>query len=467
MSINEQKPTDDLDDDLEIDDLSGGFGAYKYDDGDDEGDIDLPGSFKPMVFAVSQRRVRDLLGDKANKELDPRPPFQRGYVWDRAKASRLIESVLLNVPLPLVYTAEEKSGLEVVIDGQQRLLTLFGFIEGKFPRDQRLFRLSKLKILKELNGKTFDKLDQDYQRKIQRYNIQIIKISSDSDANVKFEIFERLNSGSVSLNAQELRNCIYRGRFNDLLRELIEYQNFRNAVATDSALDRMKDAELVLRFLAFYDKTYLNYPGGMKSFLNDFMAEKSAITEDRAKSLSEAFKKSCDLAYTVFGTDAFRRFSIGSEKNHSGQWERTVNRALYDIIMWGFTQFDKPIVMKNSDAIRDELIDLTVSDEEFRDAITAATGDKNRVKYRFEAWKSRLEKLLGGYQQGKRLFDPQLRRQLFEAKPVCGVCGQTIHTLDDAQVDHVEPWSVGGATRPENAQLAHRYCNRVKSSKTI
>jgi hypothetical protein len=106
-----------------------------------------------MVFDVSQRRVRDLVADYHNKELDPRPPFQRGYVWDRTKASRLIESVLLNVPLPLIYTAEEDNGLEVVIDGQQRLLTLFHFIDGTFPRDGRPFRLTKLKIMKDLNKK--------------------------------------------------------------------------------------------------------------------------------------------------------------------------------------------------------------------------------------------------------------------------------------------------------------------------
>jgi hypothetical protein len=373
--------------------------------------------------------------------------------------------VLLNVPLPLVYTAEEKSGLEVVIDGQQRLLTLFGFIEGKFPRDQRAFRLTKLKILKDLNGKTFEKLDQEYQRKIQRYNIQIIKISSESDANVKFEIFERLNSGSVSLNAQELRNCVYRGRFNELLRELAQNQSFRKAISTENALDRMKDAELVLRFLAFYEKTYLNYPGGMKSFLNDFMEEKAHISEEKEKVLTEAFKKSCDLVYSVFGTDSFRRFSGGTERNPAGQWEKTVNRALYDILMWGFTQYDKSTVMKHSDAIRDALIDLTVSDEQFRDAITAATGDRARVKYRFEAWKARLEAIIGNTTGEKRLFDPEVRRKLFDAQPVCKICGQSIQTIDDAQVDHIKPWIAGGETALANAQLAHRYCNRVKSSK--
>jgi len=158
-----------------------------------------------MLFSTSTRRVRDLNSDYTNQELDPRPSFQRGYVWDLAKASRLIESVLLNVPLPLIYTAEEADNTkEVVIDGQQRLLTLFGYIKGEFPRNGRPFRLKHLKILSDLNGKLFNELDDPYRTKILRYDMTIIKIGSSSDPNVKFEIFERLNSGSVSLNPQEL-----------------------------------------------------------------------------------------------------------------------------------------------------------------------------------------------------------------------------------------------------------------------
>jgi hypothetical protein len=265
--------------------------SYTFDDDEDDDDLEVPGSFKPMVFDVSQRRVRDLVADYHNKELDPRPPFQRGYVWDRTKASRLIESVLLNVPLPLIYTAEEDNGLEVVIDGQQRLLTLFHFIDGTFPRDGRPFRLTKLKIMKDLNKKKFVDLDENYRRKIQRYNIQIIKISAQSDADVKFEIFERLNSGAVSLNAQELRNCIYRGRFNDLLRELSQHDTFRKAIKSESALDRMKDAELVLRFLAFYERTYLNYPGGVKSFLNEFMNDFRNLTDEKGRNFQRPSRR--------------------------------------------------------------------------------------------------------------------------------------------------------------------------------
>lgn len=438
--------------------------GHAFEDQETEDEPAVIGAFQPMLFSTSTRRVRDLNSDYTNQELDPRPSFQRGYVWDLAKASRLIESVLLNVPLPLIYTAEESdSNKEVVIDGQQRLLTLFGYIKGQFPRNTRPFRLKHLKILSDLNGKLFSDLDEPYRTKILRYDMTIIKIGSSSDPNVKFEIFERLNSGSVSLNPQELRNCIYRGRFNDLLRELTEYPNFRKAIASETLLERMLDAELVLRFLAFYERTYLNFPGGIKSFLNDFMNDYcKSISIEKQKKFTDIFKQASDLVFSVFGENSFRRYSPGTERSADGRWERTVNRALYDIVMWGFTQYDKNTVIQNSDSIRSALIDLCVNDDEFRDSITAATNDRSRVTYRFTTWKNALDSVVGGDTPNPRLFSYELKMQMYAHNQDCGLCGQRVHTIDDCELDHIVPFSQGGLTVPDNAQVTHRYCNRKK-----
>lgn len=438
--------------------------GYTFEDQETEDEPAVIGAFQPMLFSTSTRRVRDLNSDYTNQELDPRPSFQRGYVWDLAKASRLIESVLLNVPLPLIYTAEEAdSNKEVVIDGQQRLLTLFGFIKGEFPRNGRPFRLKHLKILSDLNGKLFNDLDDPYRTKILRYDMTIIKIGSSSDPNVKFEIFERLNSGSVSLNPQELRNCIYRGRFNDLLRELTQYPSFRKAIASETLLERMLDAELVLRFLAFYERTYLNFPGGIKSFLNDFMNDYCKhISPEKQRRFTDVFKQASDLVFSVFGENSFRRYSPGTERSADGRWERTVNRALYDIVMWGFTQYDKNSVIQSSDSIRSALVDLCVNDDEFRDSITAATNDRSRVNYRFNTWKNTLDSVLGGAAPNPRLFSYELKVQMYRQSQTCGLCGQQVHTIDDCELDHILPFSEGGKTTPDNAQVTHRYCNRKK-----
>ena len=430
---------------------------------DEEGDesFNLPGGFDPVKFDTSSRRIRDLFADYNDGILNPNPNFQRGYVWDKQTASRLIESVLLNVPLPLVYTAETDDEEEVVIDGQQRLRTFFGFMSNRFPGNDKKFALSGLKIKTELNNKTFEELDKNIKSALRKYNIQIIKISHDSDPEVKFEIFERLNSGAVKLNAQELRNCVYRGSTNDVINELSENEKFSKLIGV-SQKSRMKDAELVLRYISFLRKTYLNYNGGMKNFLNNYMIEDREINQKTKDEISQKFKDAVDLAFSVFGDHAFRRFSKGHIDNPNGEWERTLNRAVYDIVMWSFSIFPKHIIMSNLDEIRESFIRLNVDDELFLDAILQGTGDKLRVTRRFEIWKAELDKIIQN-QTSSRTFKFSIKQNLFNSNNICGICRQQINHLDDAEVDHIIPYSKGGQTVIENAQISHRYCNRRKS----
>ena len=434
-----------------------------FDDNEEDEFDSIGTAFSPMRFDIMQRKVKDLLSDYASQDLDPRPSFQRGYVWDKPRASKLIESILLNVPLPLIYTAEEEDQSEVVIDGQQRLLSVFGYIQGEFPKDKSRFKLTGLKLIKELNGKAFSELDAKDQKAIQRYIFQIIRISNESDADVKFEIFERLNSGSVTLNAQELRNCVYRGEFNKLLKELSEYKEFRSLLGTATSTSRMQDVELVLRFLAFFDRTYLNFNSGMKSFLNDYMDENRRLGLDKASKHIDAFKKSVVMSNTVFGDNAFKKYRLGTDADPGGVWERQINRPLYDVVMWGFTRFEKHQIVPRSDAIRDALIDLLTTDLKFIDAITSAVGDKYKTQYRFETWQKQLGNILAGSRQ-KRSFSLEIRKELFHSSPECGICNQKILSIDDAHVDHIVPFSAGGKTELSNAQITHRYCNLRKSS---
>lgn len=436
-----------------------------FDDPDESYESEIiPNAFSPMRFATLQRKVRDLHSDFTNRELDPRPSFQRGYVWDKGRASRLIESILLNVPLPLIYSAEEADGREVVIDGQQRLLSVFGFISGKFPKEQSRFRLTGLKLLRDLNGKTFDELPEEVRRSIQQYLFQIIRISKESHADVKFEIFERLNSGSVTLNAQELRNCVYRGRFNEVLRKLADNAVFQKLIGGLGQNSRMQDVELVLRFLAFLERTYLNYSGSMKSFLNEFMNDFRDISDEKAAYFEQMFKQAVDLSWTVFGDNAFRKFSVGTAASPGGSWENQVNRPLFDIVMWSFTRLDKGLVVQNSDAIRAALIDLTTADNLFLDAITSAVGDKQKTAFRFELWIDTVREIVGS-RNADRLFSGETKRVLFQRSPACSICGQIIHSVDDCHVDHIVPFSKGGSTSIENAQLTHRYCNLRKGAR--
>src|SRR3989344_5854675 len=191
-------------------------------------DIDEGGEYegiskkdKRVITQKNEPEVRSICEKLDRKKMIANPDFQRSYVWDNKPIikSRLIESILLDVPIPVIYTAETEDGKEEVIDGQQRVLTFYHFRHNKFP-------LRNLTILKELNGKKFEDLPEELQDKFLSRGISVIKILAQSQKDIKFEIFVRLNRGSVKLSEQELRNCIYRGNFNDLIKELTKNKDF-------------------------------------------------------------------------------------------------------------------------------------------------------------------------------------------------------------------------------------------------
>jgi hypothetical protein len=426
-----------------------------------------------IYFTTPNRKIQDLVSDWKRGNLDPRPTFQRGYVWDRTKASRLVESVLLRVPIPAVYTAEETDGSEIVIDGQQRLLSLFSFYDGIFPKknskgEQETFKLTGLRVLKDLNGTSFKEWQKPQQREFLNYPIPLTTITKDSDPEVRFEIFERLNSGAQTLNDQELRNCVYRGNYNDLIRDLASSSDFQDLLSFPKLQERMLDAELVLRFFAFQNTQYLKYKGSMKQFLNSEMTKNRKITDAQKKELEKAFNKSVELTKLVFGKRAFRRLVLGKESSKTSTWEeRKLNRGLFDIIMLGFSLplYEKRDVVPLADAIREEMLWLETTNDKFIDALSGSGTDrKDKIQLKFDTWLSSLKQILG-YSSGEpRNFSAELKERLWKANPYCAIetCNQKILDTDDAEVDHIEFYWRGGKTIPENARLVHRYCNRKR-----
>ncbi len=201
---------------------------------------------------------------KGNLKLDPE--FQRFRVWEDDKSSRLIESVLLDVPIPTIFLAEEQNSTYSVIDGQQRLGAFFDFLDNNLT-------LKKLNIMTELNGRKFRDLDETHQNKIENKAVHTIVVRKESQPDVRYEIFERLNTGAVQLNHQELRNCIFRGNHNKLLGDLAEDKDFLYVMGLDRPDKRMRDRELILRFFALHRNTHHNYSPPMKRFLNNEMRE--------------------------------------------------------------------------------------------------------------------------------------------------------------------------------------------------
>ena len=278
----------------------------------DSSKYEIPVEKRKILTESSDPTVKDLCDRITKNRLIARAEFQREYVWDNRPTlkSKLIESVLLKVPIPIIYTAETKDGKEQVVDGQQRLLTFHTFLGN-------VFRLSGLQILEDLNGKKYQDLPQkpiDLQNLIDNHPIRVIKILKESDEDIKFDIFERLNRGSVKLNEQELRNCVFRGSFNNMLKDLAQNGIFLKLQNLGKPHRRMVDAERILRFFAFCDKSEHNYKSPLKKFLNDYMREKRYISVEEICIKSTLFRKSVELCELVFGNLAFRRWRPGSSE---------------------------------------------------------------------------------------------------------------------------------------------------------
>ncbi len=371
--------------------------------------------------------------------------------------------MLLSIPIPVVYTAESTDGSQEVVDGQQRLTAVSAFINGKFPSGEA-FRLTGLKVMDELNGKLFSEIP-EHQDAILQCVLRVIKILKDSDPDVKFEVFERLNLGAEKLNDQELRNCVYRGSYNRLLRELADNEHLQKILGLTASHPRMADRQLILRFFAMWRATHLRYSGSMKQFINrDMQAHQNAPPAD-IDAMRQVFKNSIELAYTVFGTNAFRRFNVGDAASH-GSWEtRKLNISLWDTLLYVFSFYEKQQIVPVADRIREEFLDVMTNDRTFVEYVTSTGDKKDRVVYRAETWKRRVDELIKDHPVQPRTFSWALKKQLFEANSECQLCHQRIVEIDDAEVDHIDHYWRGGKTIPDNARLVHRFCNRQRGGR--
>lgn len=431
---------------------------------EEEESVEVP-SRQKIYTDKGDPEIESLYGKYQRGKLILQPDFQRHFVWDKKKSSRLIESALLDIPLPVIYLSEEKNGKEHIIDGQQRLTAFFSFIDGNFLNGE-VFRLTDLKVFKELNKKLFKELDEELQDKIKYCKIRTITFKRESNPGLKFEIFERLNTGAVSLNYQELRNCIYRGPYNNLLKKLSQDKDFMYLLGLKNPEKRMRDIELVSRFAAFYHATYLKYKPSIRRFLDKDMEKHQFLKEVEVIELRNAFKNAVTITRSLLDTHAFKRFYKGDEKNPNGYWEpKRFNASLYDILMYSFSGEDKNRVYQYLDSVREALIHLMISDQEFIDSIELSTSSVQAVTIRFDKWRSTLQKILGIARKEPRCFSLKLKQELYDKDPTCAICGQKIQNIDDAAIDHIEQYWTGGKTIPENARLTHRYCNWARSKK--
>lgn len=293
------------------------------------------------------------------------PEIQREYVWDNGKASRLIESLILNIPIPVLYFAETLEAKYEIIDGHQRVRSIVRYLKNEFA-------LSGLAVLREYKGSRFHKLPEREQRFLKMRTLRAVIISVDSHPNMKFEIFERLNTGAISLNAQELRNSIYRGPFNAMLHDLAKGDVFRSLVGTKTPRKRMVDEELILRFFALRARLDA-YRTPLKRFLNEFMGQEREADKKKLLALQEVFRETVERVDALFGESAYR---VLDAKGAAA--EPTVNRALFDSQMLACSWITGPVIKEQRKSVRKRFATL-FQNELFLDAIQRATGDRART----------------------------------------------------------------------------------------
>lgn len=260
------------------------------------------------------------------------------YRWSDQKASRFIESIALNIPVPVFYFAEESDGTFSVIDGQQRLTSLFRYLKPQelssvFGDEIRELTLVDLKVRSDLNSKKYADLDRSERALLSKRPLRCLVVLNESDEALKFEVFERLNTGSVSLTDQEVRNCLYRGPLNELLKELAENSQFQQLISLPAAAQKnMKDVELVLRFFAYRELTQSsNYSDSYKEHLNNFMEENRELSEKRRAQMKAVFEQTVAAIYSLLGPAVAFRKPLDLENPETSAFANNlINGSIYE-----------------------------------------------------------------------------------------------------------------------------------------
>ncbi|CAH0282077.1 hypothetical protein SRABI130_04098 [Pseudomonas sp. Bi130] len=331
---------------------------------------------KPFNISLVHEMIKD--GD-----INLSPDFQRKFVWtDIGARSRLIESIMLRIPLPVFYMAQDRSGILQVVDGLQRLTVIQQFLNNEL-------RLKDLEYLKNEEGKYFRHedpsmcIDQRYRKRVMQTQILVNIIDPQTPVDVKFDIFKRINQGGRPLNAQEIRNCMSSPATRNLIQELCSSDEFLEATCHSIGSVRMQDQELVLRFLAFRLTEYNfleEYSGSMDRFLDKAIDTLNEASEDTLEALRESFISAMINATHLFGNYAFRKCL--PEHLEPDARRRLINSSL-------FTTWSLTLANYRTDKVLDVpggmfayyLAEELESDSDLFDSVTSGTNDRRRIFY--------------------------------------------------------------------------------------
>lgn len=351
--VQDEEPIDDLDEALEVLECVYSITAY--------------GADYPVDSLVKRIEANDIIVPRFSWVPDEGSDivgFQREYVWPRSKADRFIESLLLGLPVPGIFLVKEPSGRFLVLDGHQRLHSLHSYYEGVIQGVE--YRLDGVQA--RFRGKRYRDLDVEDRRRLDDSIIHATVIRQDEpteDQSSIYMIFERLNTGGVNLQPQEIRVALYHGELVRVLRTLNEDPSWRTLYGKKSK--RLKDMEMILRFFAFFYHSHA-YRSPMKDFLNRYMASNRNLARQKKTDLEKVFLGTASVLATAVGPRAFRPV-------------RAVNAAVIDSVMTGLARRMARGPISNKTRLA-EKYEALLMNKGYRDAVETGTSQEANVETR-------------------------------------------------------------------------------------
>ena len=333
---------------------------------------------KPQLVELIMRRIK-------RAEIDLNPDFQRNPgIWDPRRQSRLIESLLLRIPLPVFYMAADEDDNWQVVDGLQRLDALKDFVLDKS------LRLRGLEYLRQFNGKRYDQLPRTMQRRIDETALSCNVIQAGTPPEVMFNVFKRINTGGKPLTPQEIRHALNPGKARQFINELAGFPEFLEATGNSISATRMADRECVLRFLAFYRSPLQRYKGDLDDFLIRAMRGLSDDSDQVLDELRMTFRRAMRLSFALFGSEAFRK------PQRTSRSRSLVNKPLFE--SWSVSlaripeEQTKLLAQRKKNVQRE--FQAMMKDEAFVESITFGTQTIKQVNKRFNSLDQLLSKVL-------------------------------------------------------------------------
>jgi hypothetical protein len=368
---------------------------------DDESESDWtedpydPDKIRVDTKTFSLKQVFEMINDG---DIDLSPDFQRHFVWDNFRKSRLIESILLRIPLPMFYFAQDPDGRIAVVDGLQRLTTIRDFMANKFM-------LRDLEYLSSCEGKYYNAegaaLEPKYYRWFNMTQIVVNIIDPQSPIEVKYDIFKRINTGGKPLNAQEIRNCLATKIVRKTLRDMKDLESFKSATRGSVKDVRMEAQELALRFIAFHrlheeDPSLENYTGNVEWTLDVLVDDLNQLSEEELSKYITLYDRAMQNAEHLFGRYAFRKCQV----DHINAWARTqlINKAL--LVSWSvfLNQYDPQEIRSKYEpqSLAMPLAEMITEDHQLFMYLTYSTNSKANVQAAFRAAEMIIESHLKG-----------------------------------------------------------------------